>query len=83
MHSTTMVSSRQKCSLALHILAYENITNFIDEYIKMRKTFVLECLKLFCRSVISCFGEEYNCYPIINDLRQLLAKWGEKVSFLI
>jgi hypothetical protein len=60
------------------MLAYSSIANSIDEYIKMEKSSFLECIELFCRSVVSFFGEQYSCRPTIYDLRGLLAKEEER-----
>jgi hypothetical protein len=35
------------------MFAYHIVVDFIDEYIRIRKSFVLECLELLCRSVVS------------------------------
>jgi hypothetical protein len=57
----------------MHV-AYGSIANSIDEYNKMEKRSFLECIELFYRSVISCFGEEYSHRPIVDDLSRLQAK---------
>jgi hypothetical protein len=50
------------------MLAYNNIVDSLDDYIKLGKSLVLECLKHLCRGVISYFGEEYSHRTTIDDL---------------
>jgi hypothetical protein len=64
------------------MLVYSSVADSIDEYIKIGKSFVLECLELFYGGVISCFREEYSHRSSIDDLRWLLAK-GRKGDFLV
>jgi hypothetical protein len=52
----------------LRMLAYGSIADSVYEYIKMRN------IKLLCRCVISCFGEEYCHRPTVDNLVWLLGK---------
>lgn len=61
------------------MLFYVRVTDFIHDCIKIG-SLALERLTYFCRGVISCFGKEYGCCPIVDNLMQLLAK-GEKRGF--
>jgi hypothetical protein len=50
----------------------------IDEYLKLGKTTVLECLKYYCSGINECFGDEFLCHPTIADTQRLLAKVKER-----
>jgi hypothetical protein len=63
------------------MLVYYSVANSMDEYIQMGKRSILECLEHFCRGVVECFGLEYMCCPIVDDLRHLLAKGEERGFF--
>jgi hypothetical protein len=45
----------------------------IDEYLKLGKTTVLECLEYYCSSIIECFGNEFLRRPIVVNTQRLLA----------
>jgi hypothetical protein len=62
------LSPIKKCTVDLYMLAYNNIVDSLDDYIKLGKSLVLECLKHLCRGVISYFGEEYSHRTTIDDL---------------
>jgi hypothetical protein len=42
----------QKCTTVVRQLAYAMVTNIIEEYMKLGKTSVLECLEYYCASII-------------------------------
>jgi hypothetical protein len=46
----------------------------IDEYLKLGKTTVLECLEYYCSGIIECFGNEFLRRPIVVNTQRLLAK---------
>lgn len=48
------ISSIEKCTSAMQMLAYGVVADAIDEYIRIRRTTSLECLRRFCE-------ESYNC----------------------
>jgi hypothetical protein len=64
----------QKCTAALRQLAYGIATDTIDEYLKLGKTTVLECLEYYCSGIIECFGDEFLRRPTVTDTQRLLAK---------
>lgn len=72
------LSLQQKCIVTLCLCTVPLLTLFLS--ISKWGKFHLECLKLICRGVISCFGEEYSRCPTVDDLRRLLAK-GEERGF--
>jgi hypothetical protein len=41
------------------MLAYNNVANSINKYIKIRKHMILESLEQFYNGVVSCFGDKY------------------------
>jgi hypothetical protein len=58
-------------------LAYGMTTDMIDEYLKLGKPSVLECLEYYCANIIKCFGAEFLCRPTAADTQYLLAKADE------
>jgi hypothetical protein len=71
------LTTLQKCTAALHQLAYGMTIDTIDEYLKLGKTTALECLKCYCLDIIECFGDEFLRLPTITDTQRLLAKTEE------
>ncbi|XP_059663628.1 uncharacterized protein LOC132309328 [Cornus florida] len=53
------LSSIQKMTTAIRILAYGCAANHCDEYIKIGESTATEALMTFCKAVISVCGEEY------------------------
>jgi hypothetical protein len=53
----------------------------IDEYLKLGKTTVLECLEYYCLSIIECFRDEFLRHPTVADTHRLLVK-AEEHEFL-
>jgi hypothetical protein len=70
----------QKCTTALRQLAYVMVADTIDEYLKLGKSTVLECLEYHCAGIIECYRAEFLCRPTIADTQRLLAK-AEKRGF--
>jgi hypothetical protein len=48
----------QKCTAALCQLVYGMTVDTIDEYLKLEKTTVLECLEYYCSDIIECFEDD-------------------------
>jgi hypothetical protein len=48
-------------------------TDTIDEYLKLGKTTILECLEYYYSDIIECFGDEFT----VVDTQRLLAKTEE------
>jgi hypothetical protein len=46
----------QKCITVLRRVAYGMTADTIDEYLKLGKTIILECLEYYCAGIIKCFG---------------------------
>ena len=67
------LSSLQKITVALRMLAYGVSDDFIDEYVQIGETTALESLKKFVTIVIDVFSKEYLRKPKNEDFAKLLA----------
>ncbi|XP_076890204.1 uncharacterized protein LOC143541209 [Bidens hawaiensis] len=65
------LSSIQKITAALRMMAYGVTADFMDEYISIGKNTAMESLKKFCETNI--FSTEYLRSPNTNDITRLLA----------
>ena len=65
-------SSYQKCTSAIHMLAYGVPGDLVDEYVRMSESTCLEALYRFCRAVVAVFGPEYLQESNVTDTAQLL-----------
>jgi hypothetical protein len=52
-------------------------TDTIDEYLKLRKSTILECLEYYCAIIIECFDAELLRRPTVADTQCLLPKAEE------
>jgi hypothetical protein len=70
---TMGLSSLQKCTAALRILAYGVAADSTDEYCRIGESTAIESMKRFCAAVRACFGATYMRKPtrsdIINQMR--------------
>jgi hypothetical protein len=64
----------QKCTTALCHLAYIMTADIIDEYMKLGKTTILECLEYYFADIVDCYGVEFLCRSIVADTQRLLVK---------
>ena len=55
------------------MLAYRVPVNFLDEYVRMGESIIIECLQHFVRGVFDVFGEEYLRAPNVQDTQRLMA----------
>jgi hypothetical protein len=53
----------------------------VNEYLKLGKITVLECLEYYYSGIIECFGDEFLRRPTVADTQRLLAK-AEEHEFL-
>ncbi|KAK1645362.1 hypothetical protein QYE76_063167 [Lolium multiflorum] len=67
------LSSYQKCTAAIRMLAYGVAGDFVDEYTRMSESTGLESMYRFCRVVIGSFGEQYLRQPNAEDTARLLS----------
>jgi hypothetical protein len=66
------LSPLQKCTAAMHMLAYGTPAYALDEYLKIGKCTALCCLDKFARGVIEVFGGEYLRRPTCEDVEHIL-----------
>ena len=71
------LSSLQKVTATLRMLAYGVAADQVDEYLRIGETTGIESLKRFAKVVVEVFGDEYLRSPNTNDLARLLAKAKE------
>ncbi|XP_038713394.1 uncharacterized protein LOC120007265 [Tripterygium wilfordii] len=74
------LSSLQKITASLRMLAYGVTADFMDEYVRIGESTAITSLKKFTRAIISIFGAEYLRSPNGNDIARLLAI-GENRGF--
>ncbi|XP_029129933.1 uncharacterized protein LOC114916715 [Cajanus cajan] len=74
------LSPLQKCTSALCMLAYGTLADFVDKYIRIGETTVVECLQRFVKGICEIFRGEYLRRPNNEDIQRLL--WmGEARGF--
>lgn len=66
------ISSIQKCTAAIRMLAYGMAGDAVDDYVRMAETTAIQCLKKFNECVINVFGEQYLRKPTTDDIERLL-----------
>ncbi|XP_048590911.1 uncharacterized protein LOC106454109 [Brassica napus] len=66
------LSSLQKCTAAIRLLAYGTAADSVDEYLRLADTTAHSCLHHFTDAVIHLFGNEYLRRPTKEDLQRLL-----------
>ncbi|XP_041000248.1 uncharacterized protein LOC121246228 [Juglans microcarpa x Juglans regia] len=74
------LSSMQKITAALRMLAYGVTGDFMDEYIHIGESTAMESLKKFCKTIVTVFSDEYLRSPNANDITRLLVV-GEQRGF--
>ena len=67
------LSSLQKITTALRMLAYGNAADNMDEYVRIGESTPLESLKRFVKAIVATFSDEYLRLPNTNDIKRLLA----------
>ncbi|XP_021801986.1 uncharacterized protein LOC110746083, partial [Prunus avium] len=53
------LSSLQKTTAALRMLAYRVAADYADEYVRIEESTAIESIKKFVKAIIAIFGEEY------------------------
>ncbi|XP_048618793.1 putative nuclease HARBI1 isoform X1 [Brassica napus] len=66
------LSTLQKCTAAIRMLAYGSAADAVDEYLRLGESTSLSCLTNFTEGVIQLFGDEYLRRPTPEDLQRLL-----------
>lgn len=66
------LSTIQKCTAAVRLLAYGISADAVDEYIKIGESTALFYLKKFCSAITNLYGEHFLRYPNQEDITRLL-----------
>ncbi|WZZ24153.1 hypothetical protein YC2023_007554 [Brassica napus] len=66
------LSTLQKCTAAIRVLAYGHAADAVDEYLRLGSTTTRSCLENFVEGIINFFGNEYLRRPTPADLQRLL-----------
>ncbi|XP_055961572.1 uncharacterized protein LOC126678954 [Mercurialis annua] len=74
------LSSLQKITAALRMLAYGVAADYVDEYVRIGESTAIESLKKFVEAIISIFSEKYMRSPTKVDTDRLL-KEGDSRGF--
>ncbi|XP_073051193.1 uncharacterized protein [Primulina eburnea] len=75
------LSTNQKTTAAIRLLAYDLPADATDEYIKIGESTAIKCLQHFCRAVVEVFANQYLRSPNANDVARLL-HIGKQRGFL-
>lgn len=68
------LSTDQKLTAALRMLAYGSSADSIDEYVRIAESTTLQCLSHFCNAVVAAFAAEYLRSPTEDDLKHILGR---------
>ena len=66
------LSSIQKCTATIRVLAYGSAADTVDEYLRLGETTTRLCVQNFVEEIIYLFGDEYLRGPTPADLQRLL-----------
>ena len=66
------LSPLHKCTAAIHLLAYGNAADAVDEYLRIGESTAISCLEHFNEGIIRLFGDEYLRRPTAEDFERLL-----------
>jgi hypothetical protein len=69
----------QKCTVDVRQLAYDMTADPIDEYMKLEKSSILECLEHYYACIIECFRDGFLRRSTVTDTQHLLTKVEERV----
>ena len=67
------LSSLQKMTAAIRMLAYGVAADVVDDYVRIGKSATIESLKRFVRAVVAIFSNEYLMSPNNDEIARLLA----------
>ncbi|XP_074327018.1 uncharacterized protein LOC141664959 [Apium graveolens] len=68
------LSSLQKVTAALRMLAYGTAADAIDDYVRIGESTTIESLRRFVKAIVEVFGAEYLRRPNDEDVTRLLAE---------
>ena len=74
------LSSLQKITTALRMIAYGVVVDFMDEYVQIGESTAIESLKKFVKAVVDLFSKEYLRFLNNEDIARLLVN-GERRGF--
>ena len=74
------LSSLQKITTTLRILAYGVTIDFMDEYVQIGESTAIESLKKFVKAVVDIFSKEYLWSPNNEDVARILANGKRRGS---
>ncbi|XP_023901087.1 uncharacterized protein LOC112012950 [Quercus suber] len=74
------LSSLQKITAALRMLAYGVAADFMDEYVRIGESTAIESMKKFVKAVVDIFSKEYLRSPNNEGIARLLVN-GERRGF--
>ena len=63
----------QKSIAAVRMLAYGASADFLDDYVRMGESTIIECLKHFVKAVVDVFSEQYLRAPDAEDTARLMS----------
>ncbi|XP_048624595.1 putative nuclease HARBI1 [Brassica napus] len=66
------LSTLQKCTAAIRVLAYGSALDAVDEYLRLGATTTRLCVENFVEAIIDLFGDQYLRRPTQDDLQRLL-----------
>jgi hypothetical protein len=66
-------SAKQKCTIAIKMLAFGSIADAHDDGIRMGESTIFECLTKFVKTVTAVFGPEFLRPPNETELEHILA----------
>ncbi|KAK9067688.1 hypothetical protein SSX86_011799 [Deinandra increscens subsp. villosa] len=72
------LSSLQKITAALRMMAYGVTGDFMDEYIRIGESTAMESVKKFSETLVRIFSDEYLRSPNANDITRLLGVAEER-----
>ena len=77
------LSSLQKITAALRMLAYGVTADFMDEYVRIGESTAMKSLKKFVKAVVDIFSKEYLRSPNNEDIARLVANGERDVNFQV
>ncbi|KAK9048197.1 hypothetical protein SSX86_032840 [Deinandra increscens subsp. villosa] len=72
------LSSLQKITAALRMMAYGVTGDFMDEYIRIGESTAMESVKKFSETLVRIFSDKYLRSPNANDITRLLVVAEER-----
>jgi hypothetical protein len=64
------LSSIQKCTIVIKMLAYGVSVDYTDEYCKLNESTAFECLKRFVKAIQACFESNYLRQQTLTNVKK-------------